>query len=262
MPVSKISDAPANIRKLNGAKLTLSQVNWILRVYDGLKGKQDIESPMAVAITQFKRAHNKKGKSWVKKQAKEVLNFEAAIAPRVTEGDQPFTGREWEVTIIGPATPADLLTISQKKYVRSKNGRLYLARALEKSVPIWEGVKVYDNHLTDAEFEQRQGMRSPKTEWLGIITQPWWNADAHALCGVYKVSDKDFAEKLKFAYDNGTLNHIGLSIDTFTVGGVLTHEGQQLPVVEGFKIEHRPGQEIFTRPRDQRTEDYITGRFG
>ncbi len=30
----------------------------------------------------------------------------------------------------------------------------------------------------------------------------------------------------------------------------------------GDLIEHRPGTEIFTAPRDQRTEDYVTGRFG
>jgi phosphate transport system ATP-binding protein len=30
----------------------------------------------------------------------------------------------------------------------------------------------------------------------------------------------------------------------------------------GDLIEYRPGTEIFTRPRDQRTEDYVTGRFG
>jgi phosphate transport system ATP-binding protein len=30
----------------------------------------------------------------------------------------------------------------------------------------------------------------------------------------------------------------------------------------GELIEHRPGDEIFTTPRDQRTEDYVTGRFG
>jgi len=30
----------------------------------------------------------------------------------------------------------------------------------------------------------------------------------------------------------------------------------------GELIEYRPGREIFTNPRDQRTEDYITGRFG
>lgn len=30
----------------------------------------------------------------------------------------------------------------------------------------------------------------------------------------------------------------------------------------GELIEYRPGTEIFTMPRDQRTEDYVTGRFG
>jgi phosphate transport system ATP-binding protein len=30
----------------------------------------------------------------------------------------------------------------------------------------------------------------------------------------------------------------------------------------GELIESRPGREIFTRPRNQRTEDYVTGRFG
>jgi len=30
----------------------------------------------------------------------------------------------------------------------------------------------------------------------------------------------------------------------------------------GDLIEHRPGTEIFTAPRSQRTEDYVTGRFG
>ena len=30
----------------------------------------------------------------------------------------------------------------------------------------------------------------------------------------------------------------------------------------GDLIEQRPGKEIFTTPRDQRAEDYVTGRFG
>lgn len=30
----------------------------------------------------------------------------------------------------------------------------------------------------------------------------------------------------------------------------------------GELVEHRPGTEIFTMPRDQRAEDYVTGRFG
>jgi phosphate transport system ATP-binding protein len=30
----------------------------------------------------------------------------------------------------------------------------------------------------------------------------------------------------------------------------------------GDLIEHRPNKEIFTSPQNQRTEDYVTGRFG
>jgi phosphate transport system ATP-binding protein len=30
----------------------------------------------------------------------------------------------------------------------------------------------------------------------------------------------------------------------------------------GELVEYGPTRELFTNPRDQRTEDYITGRFG
>ncbi|HUF53901.1 MAG TPA: phosphate ABC transporter ATP-binding protein, partial [Dehalococcoidia bacterium] len=32
--------------------------------------------------------------------------------------------------------------------------------------------------------------------------------------------------------------------------------------VNGTLVEYGPTSEIFTNPRDKRTEDYITGRFG
>jgi phosphate transport system ATP-binding protein len=30
----------------------------------------------------------------------------------------------------------------------------------------------------------------------------------------------------------------------------------------GYLVEHGPTNELFTKPKDSRTEDYITGRFG
>jgi phosphate transport system ATP-binding protein len=30
----------------------------------------------------------------------------------------------------------------------------------------------------------------------------------------------------------------------------------------GMMVEYGPTSQLFTNPRDQRTEDYITGRFG
>jgi len=32
--------------------------------------------------------------------------------------------------------------------------------------------------------------------------------------------------------------------------------------LQGELVEFRPGRDIFTTPKDKRTEDYVTGRFG
>jgi hypothetical protein len=85
------------------------------------------------------------------------------------------TGREWEVTIIGAQKPEDLMIIDGCRFILSDNGRLYDTDALAASVSKWEGIKVYDNHLTEEEFIRKQGMRSPATEWLGTIVRPRWD---------------------------------------------------------------------------------------
>lgn len=66
MPYSKISEAPANIRKLDGATLTLAQVNWIARVADGIP-KGQVDNPWAVAISKFKKSFVIKDGKWMKK---------------------------------------------------------------------------------------------------------------------------------------------------------------------------------------------------
>ena len=51
---------------------------------------------------------------------------------------------------------------------------------------------------------------------------------------------------------------------------LVTHNMQQAArvsdstafMLSGELVEFRPTTELFTRPKDQRTEDYITGRFG
>jgi hypothetical protein len=158
----------------------------------------------------------------------ELMFLEAGIAAGPT-------GKEWEVTIIGAQRPDDLLTIEGRQFIVSDNGRLYDTAAIAKSVAMWDGVKVYDNHLTDEEFARKQGMRSPATEWLGTIVKPRWDAKRAQLRGVFKVVEEKLAAKLKAAHDSGVLSTIGLSIDTFPiVGADIFHEGQRLPVIEGF----------------------------
>jgi len=163
--------------------------------------------------------------------------FAADIAPRAVEGEgdkPPFEGREWDVTVIG-GDGDNVVAVGGKEYIRSKNGRLYDVQALEASVPEWEGVKVYDNHLTDAEFQDRQGMRSVAKEWIGTIVKTRWDAAKRQVRGVLKVVEEGVAKKLKNAYDADILKTIGLSIDTLTTQGQVTYEGQTVPVVEGFK---------------------------
>lgn len=157
--------------------------------------------------------------------------YEAAIAPA---GE--MTGHEWEVTIIGPKDAGDLLTVEGKQFLRSKNGRLYDLAALEASTPQWEGVKVYDNHLTDEEFERKQGMRSVSGEWLGTIVKPFWESATNSIRGFFKVAEDSLAAKLKNAHKQGILSAIGLSIDTFPiVNRQAMIEGQRMPIIEGFK---------------------------
>lgn len=67
MPYSKLSDAPANIRELDGVALTLAQVNWIANIADGIEA-DDVKSPWAVAIARFKKSFVKRGGKWVKRE--------------------------------------------------------------------------------------------------------------------------------------------------------------------------------------------------
>lgn len=65
MPYSSLSEA--RIKKLDGVPLTLAQVNWIARVADGIP-EGEVESPWAVAISQFKKSYAKKDGRWVKRK--------------------------------------------------------------------------------------------------------------------------------------------------------------------------------------------------
>lgn len=162
---------------------------------------------------------------------RQQIFYEAKITPAKEED---FQGKEWDVTIIGAADGP--VTVGGQEYIKSKNGRLYSINAVKESAPQWDGVKVYDNHLTQTEFEQKQGMRSPVKEWLGTIVKPYWSEADSQLRGTFKVVEDTLAGKLKSAWEQGVLSSIGLSIDTFPITNKSAmHEGQQMPVIEGFK---------------------------
>jgi hypothetical protein len=145
------------------------------------------------------------------------------------------TGSVWEITLIGATSPDKVVELGGREFVESQNGRLYSVEALRESTPDWNGVKVYDNHLTDQEFEDRQGMRSVAKEWVGSIVKPRWDEAKKQLRGVLKVVDETLAKKLKSAHEGGVLSTIGLSIDTYPESRGIFVEGEPVVVIEGFK---------------------------
>ena len=64
----------------------------------------------------------------------------------------------------------------------------------------------------------------------------------------------------------GTLRELAQDITIVLCPSSIQQAGrmadQAVFMLMGEVVEVAPGKELFTRPRDQRTEDYITGRFG
>lgn len=148
-------------------------------------------------------------------------------------GDE-LTGLEWDVTIIGGADR--VLVHEGQEYILSRNGRLYSVVALRESVAAWDGVKVFDDHMTPQEWEDRMGMRSPKNEWLGTLVAPYWDESDKALKARLKLVERSLADKLLTAHQQGVLGSIGLSIDTFpVVAGEAVIDGRTMPIIGGFE---------------------------
>jgi hypothetical protein len=160
---------------------------------------------------------------------------------------QEMEGREWEVVVIGPATEADLVSDGGREYIQSKNGRLYSVEALAESVPLWSGAQVFDNHLSDAQYQASQGMRSIAKDLIGVIVDPVWDAGKRAITGILKVVDDGFRLKLLNAEKAGVLNLIGgLSIDALAEAKQAKVAGRNMPVIE--KISRALSVDVVATP--------------
>ena len=145
-------------------------------------------------------------------------------------------GKVWDVTLIGASEKSPLVEADGARYIRSSNGRLYELDAISESTPQWDGVKAFDNHLTDSEFEERGGMRSVKNEAVAVFKSPYWDEKRHCLNAEMRVIDDDMRKKLLNAYELGVLENLGLSIDTiYREGRPVRVDGKMLPTVVGFE---------------------------
>jgi len=150
MPYSSLKDAPNSWKTINGAKLTLAQVNWISNVYDNaLSQYKDKSKAAAVAMSAFKNSHKKKGDKWVKEELKfKQLNFTLQ-----------------EAEFDDDAKTATVTIIKEGWSLNSSGGRrrYYTAQAVEDvSKLLSESRKMYGNH---SDKSKNRGIE----EWTATI---------------------------------------------------------------------------------------------
>lgn len=82
MPYAKW-DAVNNAIKGIKPKVTLAQANMIARWADKIEAEADVESPWAVAISQFKKTYVVRDGKWVKRTASEMAEITEALTKKV-----------------------------------------------------------------------------------------------------------------------------------------------------------------------------------
>lgn len=91
---SSMSEAPDRLKEMDGAKLSLAQINAIVRQAEGIpEGK--VEEPWAVAIANFKKTHHKEGGKWVanKEEQTEKQIPTTCVCPNCGNRDAHKVGR-------------------------------------------------------------------------------------------------------------------------------------------------------------------------
>jgi len=146
MPYKSIDDAkkakfPTTI---DGASLSLAQINQLTKVYDAIKKSGGAEEPMAAAIAQFKKSHKKDGESWV---SGELVGAEVS-----SDNYDPLTH---VVKAIKIGTVA-----------HTPDGEPFECTAewLEAHAEDWNGGAVIANH------------NGPMSERMGDIMRSWWES--------------------------------------------------------------------------------------
>jgi hypothetical protein len=73
-PYKSIGEAPENMKKLDGASLSLNQINQIAKVADAI-GVDEGKNGYAIAKSQFKKSHHIENGVWVKNKTKKEESF-------------------------------------------------------------------------------------------------------------------------------------------------------------------------------------------
>jgi hypothetical protein len=74
----------------------------------------------------------------------------------------------------------ELLQIIRPCVGRGKGTREYQPGMLEADAPNWRGVRMFRNHLTEAERKKLEGLPRPIEHLAGRIRESWWDGDVPA----------------------------------------------------------------------------------
>lgn len=145
------------------------------------------------------------------------------------------SGKIWDVTIMGVSDDSPLIESGGKSYILSSNGRAYPTDVLKRSASSWDGIEVFDNHLTDDEFKERGGMRSVLHEAVAILKKPYYDQGDNCLNAELRVIDDAMRTKLLNAYELHVLDSIGLSVDVLhSEGESIRYNGNRYPTIAEF----------------------------
>ena len=139
---------------------------------------------------------------------------------RAVEKKKDLEGKVWEVTIIRAGL--------------SMNGNYYPAEVLEadETIAIFEGVQVFDNHLSDEEWQDRRGHRNVNAEYMGWIDNVHYVNES--LKGQFHVADMVLREKMKTVFEGGRKDEFGFSIDAGVEAEKRTMDGKEVNYVMKF----------------------------
>jgi hypothetical protein len=144
---------------------------------------------------------------------------EPAKEMRIAVESVEMQGSEWEVVLIKSGT--------------SKNKNYYPSAALQKAIPMFEGAKAYDSHVTAEELKVHPGRKVG--ELLGWFDGVRWDEKREAVVGRFHAAATWLREMMLNAYKDGKRDLVGFSIDAYVNSNARQMEGQDVNYVESFE---------------------------
>jgi hypothetical protein len=143
---------------------------------------------------------------------------ESGYVLEAVSGPDGVEGKEWEVVLI--------------KAGESKNKNFYPPEVLQKAVPLFEGAKAYDSHVTAEQLKVTPGRKVG--ELLGWFDGVHWDESKQAIVGHFHTAAGWLREMMLNAYKEGKRDLVGFSIDAYVNSKPQLVNGENVNFVEAF----------------------------